>query len=89
MTETDIHKILSQALDADESGNKDLAISLYTKSVEGILQIMDPDIRGRLNKYAKQALDRAEELKGIKRTDVVKFKPPQLPSPKTVIPVTS
>lgn len=85
MAELEIHKILSKALDADESGNKELAIQYYTQSVEEILKCEDPSIRARLNKFAKQSLDRAEELKGIKRE--------QLPSPVTgirnVVPVKS
>lgn len=70
MNESDIHSVLSQALDADESKNESLAISLYMKTVEMILQIPDKETRTRLNKFATQALDRAEELKGIKRESV-------------------
>lgn len=67
MNESQIHEVLSQALDADESKNESLAISLYMQTVEMILQIQDKETRMRLNKFATQALDRAEELKGIKR----------------------
>lgn len=70
MNESEVHSVLSQALDADESKNENLAISLYMKTVEMILQIPDKDTRTRLNKFATQALDRAEELKGIKRTNL-------------------
>lgn len=70
MSEAEIHTILSQALDADESKNESVAISLYMKTVEMILQIPDKETRTRLNRFATQALDRAEELKGIKRDDV-------------------
>lgn len=66
MSEKEIVKdILQQALDADENGDKDNAVELYTKAVETILKISDPTLRERLNKYAVQALDRAEELRGI------------------------
>lgn len=70
MNESEVHSVLSQALDADESKNENLAISLYMKTVEMILQIPDKDTRTRLNKFATQALDRAEELKGIKRANL-------------------
>lgn len=60
-----VKEILRQALDADEKGDKDVAVELYTKAVETILKIGDPALRERLNKYAVQALDRAEELRGI------------------------
>lgn len=70
MSESEIHSVLSQALDADESKDESLAISLYMKTVEMILQIQDKETRTRLNKFATQALDRAEELKGIKKENV-------------------
>lgn len=66
MTEKEaVKEILRQALDADENGDKDAAVELYTKAVETILKIGDPVLRERLNKYAVQSLDRAEELRGI------------------------
>ncbi len=43
------------------------AIQNYTLAVELILSIDDKEKREKLNKFAKQALDRAEELKGIKK----------------------
>lgn len=63
-----VHEILSKALDADERGDKEGAIVHYTNAVEKILKIGDPDLKQRLNKYAIQALDRAEELRGISPT---------------------
>lgn len=60
-----VHEILSSALDADERGDKEQAVELYTKAVEFILKISDAKTREQLNKYAVQALDRAEELRGI------------------------
>lgn len=38
-------------------------------AVELILSIDDKEKREKLNKFARQALDRAEELKGIKKQD--------------------
>lgn len=60
-----VHEILSLALDADERGDKEGAIIHYTNAVEKILRISDPELKQRLNKYAIQALERAEELRGI------------------------
>ena len=60
-----VHEILSSALDADERGDKEQAVELYTKAVEFVLKIGDAKTREQLNKYAVQALDRAEELRGI------------------------
>lgn len=60
-----VHETLSQALDADEKGDKDLAIEYYSKAVELVLKISDPALKERMNKYAIQALERAEELRGI------------------------
>lgn len=60
-----VHEVLSKALDADEKGDKDLAIEYYSKAVELVLKISDPALKERLNKYAIQALERAEELRGI------------------------
>lgn len=60
-----IHEILKRALDADERGEKEQAVAHYTNAVELILKISDSAIKDSLNKYAVQALDRAEELRGI------------------------
>lgn len=65
-SEGDIRSILGRALDADEAGRKDEAIDLYGQAVEKILRLEDREKREKLNKFAKQALDRAEELKGIR-----------------------
>uniref|UniRef100_A0A8D8ZR91 Calpain-7 n=1 Tax=Cacopsylla melanoneura TaxID=428564 RepID=A0A8D8ZR91_9HEMI len=63
------HFLLSQALDADEAGLKDTAVQLYMESIEFSLnakkEISDGQIQQKLSNLAKQALDRAEELKGI------------------------
>lgn len=93
MTEAEIHKILSQALDADEKGDKELAINLYTKTVETILRIEDKELRNRLNRFANHSLDRAEKLKGIQRPDPSPVQSPIQPlatsSFRTVVPVHS
>lgn len=81
MTELEIHAVLSQALDADKSNNESLAISLYMKTVEMILQIKDKESRAKLNEFATKALDRAEELKGIKRETVAS---PSMPVQPTI-----
>lgn len=60
-----VHEILSKALDADESNDIADAVNYYMRAVERILQIKDAHVRDQLNKYAVQALDRAEELRGI------------------------
>lgn len=60
-----VHEMLSKALDADERGDKENAVNYYTNAVELILKITNPALKERLNKYAVQALDRAEELRGI------------------------
>lgn len=60
-----IHEILTKALDCDENGDKDRAVEYYTNAVELILKVSDPVLREKLNKHAIQALERAEELRGI------------------------
>lgn len=70
MNENDIHQILSRALGADESGNKEQAIQCYMEAVEAILKIGDRELRAKLNRFATQSLDRAEQLKGVRRPEV-------------------
>ncbi|XP_039453732.1 calpain-7-like [Culex pipiens pallens] len=65
--ESECHKLLSRALDADESGQKELAIELYGQTVETILRIENRESREKLHRFAMQALERAEELKGIRK----------------------
>ncbi|XP_023726800.1 calpain-7 isoform X2 [Cryptotermes secundus] len=61
--------LLCQALDADEAGNRDEAVELYTQAVDlGIRarsSAQDPELQNKLASLARQALERAEELKGI------------------------
>lgn len=90
---SEIHRLLSLALDADESGDRDQAVLLYSEAVEQILRIDDKDARARLNKFANQALERAEKLKGIKYQPATTapisptLSPPSQPS--RVVPVRS
>lgn len=89
---SDIHRLLSHALDADESGDRDRAVQLYSEAVEQILRIDDKDARARLNKFANQALERAEKLKGITYQPVTAgVLPTASPSspPSRVMPVRS
>lgn len=61
--------LFQQGLDADEAGFKDAAVNLYTQAVEMALkQNKDPEIRSKLMIVAKQALERAEVLKGVKKS---------------------
>ncbi|GLH15298.1 Uncharacterized protein GBIM_19783 [Gryllus bimaculatus] len=63
------HFLFTQALDADEAGNRDDAVELYSKAVELGLEARsatsDPELHSKLTAVARQALERAEELKGI------------------------
>lgn len=72
--------------DADERGDKAKAIELYTQAVEIILSIDDKEKREKLNKFAIQALTRAEELKGIKKDDQ---KNQESAGPTRTVPVQS
>ncbi|CAG9812881.1 unnamed protein product [Phaedon cochleariae] len=58
--------LLQQAIEEDEHGDKQDAIELYAKAVEYITQFPDL-IQGDLKSLTLQALDRAEDLKGIKK----------------------
>ncbi|ETN61704.1 calpain [Anopheles darlingi] len=81
--EADVRSILSRALDADEAGRKEEAIDLYGEAVEKILRLQDREKREKLNKFALNALERAEKLKGI--TYAPKQTPPARP-PQTLSP---
>uniref|UniRef100_A0A2M4BF65 Putative cytosolic ca2+-dependent cysteine protease calpain n=1 Tax=Anopheles marajoara TaxID=58244 RepID=A0A2M4BF65_9DIPT len=82
--EADVRSILSRALDADEAGRKEEAIGLYGEAVEKILRLQDREKREKLNKFALNALERAEKLKGI--TYSPKQTPPVQPPPTTLSP---
>ena len=62
---------LVEALDLDEQGQEEEACELYLKSVELCLaakkETVDDSLKSNLSKIAKQALDRAEQIKGRAR----------------------
>ncbi|GAB0097193.1 calpain-7 [Sergentomyia squamirostris] len=64
MSESECHEVLRKALDADESGDGEAALEFYTKFVELTLRIDNSTSKEKLQNLAKQALDRAEALKG-------------------------
>lgn len=76
-----IHETLRLALDADEQGDKDLAVEHYSRAVELILKLSDAGLREKLNKYAVNALERAEELRGISSNDKPRMLNASSPSP--------
>lgn len=58
------HFLLQQALDADGAGLKDTAVELYTNAIEYVTHC--PELmQGELKDLILQALERAEDLKGI------------------------
>ncbi|CAG2066380.1 unnamed protein product, partial [Timema podura] len=63
------HFLFLQALDADESGNKDEAVELYSQAIQLGLTAKkttgDVELQEKLTNLARKALERAEELKGI------------------------
>lgn len=69
------HFLLQQALDVDSAGLKETAVNLYTKAIEYVTQY--PELmQGELRELVMQALERAEELKGMLlyiRTGPIKF----------------
>ncbi|XP_063536110.1 calpain-7-like [Cydia strobilella] len=75
--------LLQQALDADEAGLEDLALQLYTQAVELAVTIKssDPDIQTKVKNLARQALDRAEELKGIDKIGAMSLNEAKRPPP--------
>ncbi|OWR45740.1 putative calpain, partial [Danaus plexippus plexippus] len=69
--------LMQQALDADEANLKDLALQLYTQAVELAVSVKssDPDVMTKVKGLAAQALDRAEEIKGIKKMGALSITP--------------
>ena len=61
--------LLNQAFDEDESENHKEAVELYSEAVELFIKIRsntsDKTLQAKVEKMAKQALDRAEEVKKI------------------------
>ncbi|KAJ1101694.1 hypothetical protein NDU88_006759 [Pleurodeles waltl] len=62
------HFLVTQAFDEDDKGNAEDAIELYSEAVELCLKTSndtsDQALQMKLNQLARQALDRAESLKG-------------------------
>lgn len=61
--------LMQQALEADEANMKDSALQLYLQAVEFAVSVKVniPEIKTKISNMAAQALDRAEEIKGIKK----------------------
>ncbi|XP_054847839.1 calpain-7 isoform X1 [Eublepharis macularius] len=61
------HFLVTQAFDEDDKGNTEEAVELYTEAVELCLktanETSDSVLQTKLKQLARQALDRAEELK--------------------------
>ncbi|KAJ8974019.1 hypothetical protein NQ317_006489 [Molorchus minor] len=77
------------AIDEDEQGDKADAVKLYTQAIEYITQY--PDLmQGELKTFILRALDRAEELKGIKKNDSpttsTPLFSPSCPTPAPILP---
>ncbi|XP_046965982.1 calpain-7-like isoform X1 [Vanessa cardui] len=74
--------LMQQALDADEANLQDLALQLYTQAVEMAVtfKVTDGDVKARINGLAAQALDRAEEIKGIKKMGSLSIAVPKQPT---------
>ncbi|KAG6449017.1 hypothetical protein O3G_MSEX005827 [Manduca sexta] len=73
--------LMQQALDADEADLKVNALQLYTQAVELAVSVKasDPAIKARVKSLAEQALDRAEEIKGIKKMGGLTISGPNKP----------
>ncbi|VVD05817.1 unnamed protein product [Leptidea sinapis] len=74
--------LMQQALDADEAQLKDLALQLYTQAVEYAVSVKcsDGDINNKIKSVAEQALDRAEEIKGIKKLSALSINETKQPA---------
>lgn len=62
----EVHDLMKRALDADAAGDKEIAIDLYMKGADTYLRIKDLTLKEKLKKFAIDAIERAESLKGIK-----------------------
>ncbi|XP_043462564.1 calpain-7-like [Leptopilina heterotoma] len=64
--------LLNQALDADEAGDRENALKLYTEAAElGInAKPTNTEIKAKLTNLVRSALDRAEAIKGINRKKI-------------------
>ncbi|XP_014469420.1 PREDICTED: calpain-7-like [Dinoponera quadriceps] len=92
--------LISQALDADEAGLKDIAVKLYTDAAELGLstKTSDAELKAKLTDLVRVAVERAESLKGIKSpveddkviTSLAKLPPvPETSFPDTIPPVNA
>ena len=75
--------LLSEGLDEDEKGHSDEAMQCYQEAVELCIkakkQTEDADLKAKLTKVATQALERAENIKGIDKKPLPrKVDPPTL-----------
>lgn len=62
----EVYDLMQRALDADSAGDKETAIELYMKGADTYLKISDVMLKNKLQKFAIDAISRAEELKGVK-----------------------
>ncbi|XP_062509577.1 calpain-7-like [Corticium candelabrum] len=77
--------MLEDALETENSGNKDEAVEMYLSAAELCLKTrqsaINPKVRGKLEKVAKEAMDRAEHLKTkLAEKAFSELKLPEIPS---------
>ncbi|CAB3261140.1 unnamed protein product [Arctia plantaginis] len=80
--------LMQQALGADEGNLKDSALQLYMQAVELAVSVKtsDPETKAKITSLAAQALDRAEELKGIKRLNSLSLNESKKPAVSSAKP---
>ncbi|CAB3236560.1 unnamed protein product [Arctia plantaginis] len=80
--------LMQQALGADEGNLKDSALQLYMQAVELAVSFKtsDPETKAKITSLAAQALDRAEELKGIKRLNSLSLNESKKPAVSSAKP---
>ena len=65
--------LLTEALELDEAGEGEEALEQYKLAVEVCLKarlaVTEPDLKEKLNKVARQALDRAELVSRTERAE--------------------
>lgn len=85
--------LLYQALDEDEAGSVEEAVELYSQAVELCLQARkqtnDLDLQSKLAKLATQALERAENLKGLKSKNTTEESEPSTNALAPKLPLSS
>lgn len=62
-TLAECQNVLKTALSADEQGDSEMALDLYTQFVELTLKVENPTIKRKVQSLASQAMDRAEDIK--------------------------